>query len=128
MTFDDLTPICPYCKGWSVQVFGDAIYPHLPDLFDRKFYLCRACDAYVGTHKKSGKPLGTLAGPMLRSMRKDLHEAFDPLWENGIFESRTQAYAWLAKAMDIDPKFAHIGQFNEDQCFRAMQLIEVYYG
>ena len=39
---------CPYCGKDAALVTGDKIYPHRPDLYDRNFWLCTACDAYVG--------------------------------------------------------------------------------
>lgn len=43
--------ICPYCGSKTEYVDGTVIYPHRPDLANRKFYICRPCNAYVGCHK-----------------------------------------------------------------------------
>lgn len=111
-----MSPICPYCGQESRPAGGDEIYPHRPDLHHKQFFLCAPCDAYVGTHERSGKPLGRLANAELRYLKSAAHRAFDPLWKGGRFGSRRKAYAWLAEQMELPPTEAHIGMFNEDQC------------
>lgn len=105
--------ICPYCNkpavldnGWSI--YGTTKYG--------KFWKCADCDAYVGCHGKSTKPLGTLANAELREHRKKAHSSFDYLWKNDILPSRSEAYAWLAREMGIEKKDCHIGMFSIDQC------------
>lgn len=77
--------------------------------------MCRICDARVGTHKNSKTPLGTLANSELRALRKVCHKRFDSLWKSKQM-TRSGAYRWLAKSMNLSPKEAHIGMFNEVQC------------
>lgn len=116
-----LTPRCPYCEQFSELVTGDVIYPHRPDLFHKKFYLCRADDAYVGTHPGTEVPLGGLANAALRKAKTQAHAAFDPLWKDGS-RTRKEAYAMLAKALGIEKKYCHIGMFDITLCKRTVDL------
>lgn len=72
-----------------------------------------ACDCYVSCHPGSCDPLGLLAGPQLRQMRKRLHQLIDPLWQSeGI--SRTVVYQALSDVMGA-PDF-HMGWADEAAC------------
>ena len=113
---------CPYCDNDAVFVKGSKIYPHRPDLYGKKFYLCSPCDAYVGCHS-DGKPLGRLANRQLRKAKMQAHAVFDPLWKDGPL-SRTEAYRWLSKAMGLHPDETHIGMFDVGQCLKVEQLVK----
>lgn len=119
---DGLTPICPYCKNFSEEVTGDIIYAHRRDLHSKKFFQCKLCDAYVGTHLGTGQPLGTLANKRLRKLRSLVHASFDMIWQQeGI--PRTVAYEMLAEAMNIPIENCHIAMFDELQCKQAVDVI-----
>lgn len=114
---------CPYCHKVADLVNGSKIYPHRKDLANRKFYLCKSCDAYVGTHvnSKSHAPLGTMANAELRALRSQAHKEFDPLWkEHGL--TRTIAYSWLARAMKLHYERCHIGSFTKEQCLKVIEF------
>lgn len=120
---DGITPICPYCGQFSTQATGKDIYPLREELYGRKFYQCVPCDAYVGTHISTGKPMGTLANAKLRKLRSAAHLAFDPFWKNKEEKrGRTTAYLMLAKGLNIPVDECHIAHFNEDQCQRTIDL------
>lgn len=120
-TYPDLPPICPYCDQPSVQFGGLKLYPHRQDLASKTFFLCEPCDAFVGTHKGTNKPLGTLANKPLREQRKLAHATFDPLWKEEQY-SRGEAYRRLTKAMNLSRDACHIGMFNLEQCKQVIQL------
>lgn len=115
---------CPYCGRSAVLVTGKVIYPHRPELQKRKYWLCRNCWAYVGTHKNSPthKPMGRLANAQLRSAKRRAHMVFDPIWRDGDL-SRQEAYAWLARQMNMPLSQCHIGHFNVQQCNQAMEIM-----
>ncbi len=130
-------PVCPYCDRVAELVDGSAIYPRRRDLHARKFWRCAPCDAWVGTHANSSKhaPLGRLANAELRQAKQAAHRAFDRLWKAKIrrdgcqkFEARQAAYAWLAERLGIDPKDAHIGMFDVDQCRRVVEVCKPFHG
>lgn len=133
--------ICPYCGRKPKYVDSELIYGKSYGMI----YLCRGCDAYVGVHKGSDKPLGRLADKDLREAKKKAHYYFDALWKAktniGILEDprrskrkvewqracRSQAYKWLSEVMQIKPEFTHIGMFDVEQCEKVVQLCLPYY-
>ena len=119
--------ICPYCQNDAKFVTGRKIYPHRPDLFNKRFYLCEPCGAYVGTHRGTKAPLGRLADQELRQWKMKAHAAFDPLWQvSSSLRSRRRSscYKRLAKAMNINAQECHIGLFDVDQCKQVVELIK----
>lgn len=122
-----MKPICPYCNAEAEFVTGKVIYPHLPDLAEKKFWLCAPCKAYVGCHKAGigygdgTRPLGRLADARLRAAKLKTHNIFDRLWmgQKDRRGARTEAYAELAKRMGIPVNQCHIGEFDVDQCEQA---------
>lgn len=121
-----LAPICPYCGGWSAKLNGHDIYPHRPDLRHKTFYACRPCDAYVGCHPGTDKPLGSLADRRLRRARNRAHEAIDPLWLNAEDRrtARKEVYRAVATALGIELEDCHIAMFDDDQCARVVAMVE----
>lgn len=122
-------PPCPYCKAASTPATGADVYPHRPDLADKRFFRCAPCGAYVGCHQGTWTPLGRLANAALRQAKVAAHAAFDRLWQfkmnrDGLkkHEARGRAYAWLAGEMGIDPKDCHIGMFDVVECETATAI------
>jgi hypothetical protein len=112
---------CPYCGELAVlkdsaEVYGGRSYGPIWD--------CRPCDAYVGTHKNSPAhaPLGRLANAELRTWKIRAHAAFDPLWKTGGM-GRSDAYALMAELLHIEPRAAHIGMFDVEQCQALVQAL-----
>lgn len=126
---------CDYCGKPAALVTGADLHPHLPHLAGRYFWRCAGCDAHVGCHPRSKKhkrngwePLGRLANPALRRLKIAAHAALDPLWkspEAARKMSRSDAYAWLAEAMQLTPEQTHIGMFDETQCQRVVELVRI---
>ena len=111
---------CPYCGSEAELVDSKIIYGRSYGMI----YLCSnypACEALVGAHKQSLKPLGRLANAELRSLRKKAHRFFDPLWKSGRMP-REKAYAWLGKQMGIPKKLTHIAYFDEEQCRKVISI------
>jgi hypothetical protein len=120
------------CGREAELVGGDIIYPHRPDLFEKNFWLCKPCDAYVGCHPpvdakgKGGQgdgtvPLGRLANAELRRWKSNVHQLFDPIWKSGK-KSRGGAYKWLAEELGIEIDECHIGIFDIETCKRAIAV------
>ena len=120
-----LNPTCPYCGKLSELVKGNVIYSGRRDLWDKTFYLCAPCDAYVGCHPNSVNPLGRLANEELRKAKMLAHRAFDPMWRDGNLNRRT-AYCWLAERLGIEEKECHIGMFDVDMCKKVIQVCKEY--
>ena len=115
---------CPYCKESAQLVSGKIIYPHRPDLYNKKFWFCDNGheSAYVGCHGNGERPLGRLADARLRQAKSAAHRAFDPLWRNKVFRSRGKAYNWLADKMRLPSSKCHIGMFDINQCQMVVNL------
>ena len=116
----ETTPVCPYCGKPSALVHGDAVYPHRTDLYEKNFYLCYPCDAYVGCHPGTTKPLGRLANAELRKAKNAAHAAFDPMWRDGR-QKRKAAYKWLAVQLGVAVNDCHIGEFDVEACQRVVE-------
>jgi hypothetical protein len=115
-----MNPICPYCGKPSEKVTGKEIYPRLDHLHGKTFYRCKPCDAYVGCHPGTEKPLGSPANRHLRLARSQAHDVFDRRWKGGL--SRSAAYAWLAKKLRIPVDQCHIGQFDLARCQKVIEV------
>ncbi len=111
------------CGKAATPVGGEKIYPHRPDLYAKQFFLCD-CGRYVGTHA-SGHPLGFPADAETRAARSKAHAAFDPLWKDGLFETRGAAYRWLASAMCVIGEI-HIGASTVEQADAITRCCEQY--
>ena len=107
--------ICPYCNSEASLVTGREVYPGRRWLYGKRFYLCEPCDAYVGCHDGTTKPLGRLANAELRAAKIAAHAAFDPLWKSGRM-TRQEAYGWLAMQLKMERNHCHIGMFDVETC------------
>ena len=118
--------ICRYCGGVIRVVPARKIYGASTDrlgLSNENIYLCQNCNARVGCHKGTNRPLGNVANEVLRLKRRETHQVFDAFWQgNGM--SRTKAYKWLAAQMQLSEKDTHIGGFEMDQCQQVIDLCE----
>jgi hypothetical protein len=114
-----MNPVCHYCGKVSEKVQGDVIYPHRTDLASKTFYRCKPCDAYVGCHPGTDKPLGRLADAQLRRCKSLVHLHFDNIWKSEKM-SRSQAYTWLAQELGIKVEECHIGIFDMPMCQKAI--------
>lgn len=115
--------ICHYCGNETKLVTGNIIYPHRKDLKKKKFYLCLPCNAYVGCHANTDKPLGIVANATLRKYKGIAHATFDPIWRNRKLMKRSEAYKWLAKSLGIPRSECHIGMFNVDMCKKVVTVV-----
>lgn len=111
---------CDYCGAKAEYVDSSEVY----DQSYGMIYLCRPCQAWVGVHKGTDRPLGRLADATLRRWKQNGHNVFDPLWKTGPFRGRRKAaYAWLAQKMGLPVEKTHFGMFTVDQCKEAINII-----
>lgn len=127
--FLEIPEICRYCGGTvrlvpANMVYGAAAAKRLK-LEKEMFYQCQSCNARVGCHRGSKRPLGNLANEVLRLKRMETHQVYDAFWKSKGM-TRTQAYKWLAERMQIPEQQAHIGSFEMDQCQRVIDLCREY--
>lgn len=104
--------VCQYCGEPAEFVSSKEVYG------GRDFgmvYLCRRCNAYVGVHKGTDRPLGILANDELRMHRRFAHASFDRIWKQGK-KTRLEAYEWLAMMLKLPLEKTHIGMFDVELC------------
>ena len=86
---------CPYCGRTARLRPASDVYGGDTLDTDSFLYVCDGypdtCDAYVGAHKKSLLPKGTLADSRLRHKRILAHRALDALWKQGYLDEEEQA-------------------------------------
>lgn len=119
----DFNPVCPYCEQPAELKDSSIIYgKSYGDV-----WICRnypECDAYVGVHKGTSRPLGRMANAVLRHWKKVAHSKFDPIWKTGLTR-RSFAYQLLAETMNIPAEKCHIGLFDVDQCKQVVLICAV---
>lgn len=119
----DIPCTCRYCGGPVELVNNDHIY-------GRSFgewpymYLCTPCDAYVGVHKYTDLPLGTIANLELRGWRKAAKKPF-AMFVDRLGRDRTLAYTVLATRMGIPKEACHFGMFEVEECREAMACLAI---
>lgn len=125
MTPSDSAQRCPYCGEQPVLVSGGELFNNA-QLATKAYHLCKPCGAWVGCYPDTIKPMGILAKPHLRKLRKQLHDLFDPLWQDAECPTlaRHQAYTALAEAMGLEPSVCHFGMFDDRQCEQALAVVE----
>ncbi len=91
-----------------------------------KFWGCTRYPLCMGTHgaHPDGKPLGVPANAATKQARMRAHAAFDRLWRSGKM-SRTDAYRWMQKNMDLTKDEAHIGKFDMAKCAKLEDLVSL---
>ena len=124
----DLHPtVCNICGGKVIYIDNKEIYGK--SYGSGKCYLCTSCGAHVGTHKpRPDEALGLLADERMRKGKKFCHDLFDQLWLNAPkgkkrIQARTNAYAWLAKQMDVPVEECHLGYFDLNQLRKAYVIL-----
>jgi hypothetical protein len=120
------TVICAYCGKEADLVTGYTIYRARHDLHHKHFWYCKPCEAYVGCHGESDKPLGRLAKADLRAAKILAHASFDRLWrgDRKIFSSRSAAYAWLGMKLGKSKEECHIGEFDVATCNNVVSMCD----
>ena len=106
--------ICRYCGGVIRLVPASSIYGESAQRLGMKeewLYQCQNCNARVGCHKGTRRPLGNVANEVLRLKRMETHQVFDSFWRAKRM-SRTKAYRWLSEQMELPESKAHIGGFE----------------
>ena len=109
---------CPYCGGLAVLRPAEYVYGERNLNPDNYLYVCSgypSCDSYIGVHKKSMRPMGTLANGDLRHKRIEAHRALNKVVQAGIM-TKHGAYIWLQNRLCLREKDMHIGMFSEYRC------------
>lgn len=119
---------CPYCGTEASLLNGFQVYGQKALLhgWDKKnFYSCFICDALVGCHPGTTRPLGTMANRPLRKLRGQVHEVLDRSWKKAKDKgaARLRAYGQLAEKLGIPDEECHVGMFDEQRCRDALEVL-----
>ncbi len=108
---------CPYCKGRAEWVENSQVYGKN---YGKSWmiWLCRRCDAYVGCHENTRKPLGTMADKETRGWRRAAHHHLDKLWKSGAF-TRREVYDFLKLSFGRD---VHVGESDVETCRKIISI------
>ncbi len=116
--------ICRYCGGVIRQIPAEEVYREAAGrlkLNGEWLYQCQNCNARVGCHRGTMRPLGNVANEVLRLKRVETHQVFDAFWKRRHM-TRTAAYKWLSEQMALPENQTHIGGFEMDQCQQVIDL------
>ena len=113
--------ICRYCGGKIIKSKSRVLYGKGSDTI----YLCTMCNAYVGWYKGTDKPMGKVANTVLRLKRQETHQIFDAFWKKQGW-TRSAAYRWLARSLQVSEENAHIGMMEMDECETVARLCRDY--
>lgn len=114
---------CDYCGQPAPLIDSKEIYGR------RSYglmYVCKPCDARVGVHKGTTKPLGRLANAELRQAKISAHDGFDRLWKSGRMP-RNAAYRWLSSKLELPAEKCHIGMFDVAMCGRVVAVVREFF-
>lgn len=124
---------CRYCEQ-PVPLLraGKQGYPYQRDY--GPVWICVPCQAWVGCHPGTEKPLGRLANAELRAAKVEAHAAFDPLWQRKMTrdqcskgQARSAGYRWLAGQLGMEVKKCHIGHMDLVQCAKVVEVCEAIF-
>lgn len=113
---------CPYCGKGTHKMPASMIYGRG---YSGYLFVCDnfpRCDSYVGCHRDTGKPLGTLANRELRKYRQQAHKVFDRMWQMGTV-NRDDAYGWMCRLLGVTMEEAHISMLNIEQCQKIIDAL-----
>lgn len=74
-----------------------------------------------GFHKRPRRGTPAPPGSPLAAARMAAHSAFDPIWQKGEM-TRSGAYRWLARQLDLPTHLCHMILFDEAMCQRVRDV------
>lgn len=120
---------CDYCLMLAAFVDSQIVYRRSYGMI----YYCCDCEAWVGVHKGTSRPLGRLANKELRKAKMEAHKYFDNLWQRKMKTgckkgpARGLGYKWLSEQLGIEISLCHIGMFDVEQCKKVVDVCKPYY-
>lgn len=110
---------CNICGYTDIKIVGHADIYGGREYGDWPYaYQCQDCGSYVGIHKDTDLPLGTLADSDLRHHRKRCKHYFIQLLESKGW-NQNAGYDFLHKKMEIEKSDCHFGMFDQFKCEQA---------
>lgn len=118
---------CPYCGAKVITMTAKDIYGEKAIHPERKMYVCanyeNGCDAYVGSYKRTGLPLGSLANGTLRNERIRAHQAMNEVIDAGYMTNR-EIYAYLGDKFSVPEWRFHIGGASHYVCQETVRIMK----
>ena len=116
--------ICRYCGGEiqlipAGQIYGSSV--HRLGYAGEYVFQCKNCDARVGCHRGTSRPLGNVVNETLRLKGMEAHRVFDTFWKSQHM-IRATAYRWLSQKLRIPERKAQIGGLEMDQCREIIMM------
>ena len=115
---------CPYCHANASLRPASIVYGLNKRSKGKYIYLCDrwpACDAYVSTHGRTKKPMGSLANGDLRHKRILAHQALAELQQYRHMK-KWEVYVWLQAKLGLHEHQAHIGEFSDVMCEQVIKM------
>ena len=120
---------CPYCHSPALLRPASVVHGDRTSDPNGKLYVCArypACDSYVGAHRGSLLPMGTLANKALRRKRMEAHTALQRVVASGIM-TKKQMYRCIQAEFGLPAEEAHIGKFSELRCQQVIDLCSRFF-
>lgn len=120
---------CPYCGRMAVLRPAKHVYGSRNLDSGNYLYVCSgypSCDSYIGVHKKTMRPMGTLANGDLRHKRIEAHRALNQVVNSGMM-TKKGIYIWLQNRFGLREKDMHIGKFSEYRCEETAGNARLYW-
>lgn len=117
--------VCDVCQSQEIEFISNS------NIYGKSYggwpycWHCKACDAIVGCHSGTDRPLGKMANSATRELRTKAHRAFDPIWQLK-YKTRKQAYDWLAEQLKIVYSDCHISWLSDEQLKKVVTVSNNY--
>lgn len=117
----DEVRVCDCCHNRTAKLVNNkVVYGSSYGSWPFAWY-CEECEAAVGCHRNTFKPIGKLATKETRHLRAKAHGVFDKMWRSAA-KSRGQAYAWLSDKLNIPAEQCHMGMLSDENLYRVIAL------
>ena len=117
---------CCECKKEVQARFTDwkEVYPNLRELPYHNFYICDVCKNFVGVHKGTNIPLGTIPTKEIKEYRKKIHSIIDPIFIKSKDKKRTRnnIYKFLSNAINKEYHTAELSTIED--CEKILFLLK----
>lgn len=91
------------------------------------YFRCRGCNATVGCHKGTKKPMGIFADREMKTMRTVCHRLFDydkkgqRRWATS--KERNTLYLRLSRELGIEISSCHFSKMSKDELIRCIEIL-----
>ena len=112
---------CPECGAPLVLKHG--MHGSFFGCSQFRFTGCSGTHSAHQSGKYVGQPMGTPATADVKLARTRAHREFDQIWITGRM-TRSKAYVWLQKVLQLTKRDAHIAKMDLAQCEQLLSEIQ----